>query len=451
MDSDTNQFSQREKEVIESLLQGKSNKQIALALGISPNTVEYHLKKIYKKLQVNSRTEAVLQLGKSVVSHTPSTPRESAVEMNSKNADNGVKSVSTRRISLKKIYAVVGTLLIIISALVLFFVNRPDPSAEGTPTNTAKLPDLAITSAYVSMVDENGNCIDTYVLLVIAANQSAVPVHDVAVSTANHSTQLEILEAYQSKVIFFPATATDGNYTAVIDPENLILETNEDNNSLSTFVSTPTPVADCPPPLIQTLSNNGSATQAPYPLPTATPAAPFILLASPTPLLFTDPSIPISERIVHYYFITPAENPPPDGSIVVISYILAPTPSDRTYGPDTATNIRASLENVLRDERNGWTSTNVAIVDVTFNDGHTNVILQGEYFGVGDVTLIAARMQILMTVFANPSVQTATVTLNGDTIGNMGISNSLEAKPAGYIFTRSEIETFQRDHVYGTP
>ena len=130
MDSDTNQFSQRKKEVIESLLQGKSNKQIALALGISPNTVEYHLKKIYKKLQVSSRTEAVLQLGKSVVSHTPSTPRESAVEMNSKNADNGVKSVSTRRISLKKIYAVVGTLLIIISALALFFVNRPDPSAE---------------------------------------------------------------------------------------------------------------------------------------------------------------------------------------------------------------------------------------------------------------------------------------------------------------------------------
>lgn len=447
MDSDTNQFSQREKEVIEILLQGKSNKQIALTLGISENTVEYHLKKIYKKLQVNSRTEAVLQLGKSVVSHTPSTPRESAVEMNSKNADNGVKSVSTWRISLNKTYAVAGILLIILSALMLFFVNQPDPNVEVTSTNTATLPDLAITSAYVSMVDENGNCIDTYVLLVTAANQSAVPAHDVLVSTASHSTQLETLDAYQSKVIFFPATDTNGNYTAIIDPENLILESDEGNNSLSTFVSTPTPAAGCPPPLIQTLSDNSNPTPAPFLPFTATPAAP----VTPTPLLFTDPSIPISERIIHYYFITSVENPPPDGSIVVISYILAPTPSDKIYGSDTAANIRVSLENVLHDERNGWTSTNLEIVDATFSDGHTNVILQGEYFGVGDVTLIAARMQILMTVFANPSVQTATITLNGDTIGNMGISNSLEAKPVGYIFTRSEIETFMSDHAYGTP
>ena len=65
-------FSKREKEVVEFLLQGKSNKQIALALGVSQSTVEYHLKNVYKKLQVNSRTEAVLQLGKSIGDNAPS-------------------------------------------------------------------------------------------------------------------------------------------------------------------------------------------------------------------------------------------------------------------------------------------------------------------------------------------------------------------------------------------
>lgn len=59
------QFSSREKEVVELLLQGKSIKQIALVLGISERTAEYHLKNVYKKLQVNSRTAAVLRLGKS--------------------------------------------------------------------------------------------------------------------------------------------------------------------------------------------------------------------------------------------------------------------------------------------------------------------------------------------------------------------------------------------------
>jgi len=58
-------FTEREKEVIGLLLQGKSNKQIALALDISKSTVEFHLKNIYLKLRVSSRTEAILNLSTS--------------------------------------------------------------------------------------------------------------------------------------------------------------------------------------------------------------------------------------------------------------------------------------------------------------------------------------------------------------------------------------------------
>lgn len=36
-------LSRREKDVVDLLLQGKSNKQIALALGVSERTVEFHL------------------------------------------------------------------------------------------------------------------------------------------------------------------------------------------------------------------------------------------------------------------------------------------------------------------------------------------------------------------------------------------------------------------------
>ena len=55
-------FSAREKEVIAPLLEGKSNKQIALELGIAQRTVEFHLSNIYTKLGVISRTEAALKL-----------------------------------------------------------------------------------------------------------------------------------------------------------------------------------------------------------------------------------------------------------------------------------------------------------------------------------------------------------------------------------------------------
>lgn len=60
-------LSNREQEVAALLLQGKSNKQIAAALHITQNTVEFHLKNIYSKLQVSSRTELMLKLGNSVV------------------------------------------------------------------------------------------------------------------------------------------------------------------------------------------------------------------------------------------------------------------------------------------------------------------------------------------------------------------------------------------------
>lgn len=60
-----NKLSRRELEVIQLLLQGKSNKLIALALGISDRTVEFHLKNVYAKFQVSSRMELVLKLGNS--------------------------------------------------------------------------------------------------------------------------------------------------------------------------------------------------------------------------------------------------------------------------------------------------------------------------------------------------------------------------------------------------
>ncbi len=57
------QLSRREQEVVGLVLQGKSNKMIAAALGISVRTVEFHLKNIYTKAGVSSRVELILKLG----------------------------------------------------------------------------------------------------------------------------------------------------------------------------------------------------------------------------------------------------------------------------------------------------------------------------------------------------------------------------------------------------
>ncbi len=61
------QLSNREWDVVNLLREGKSNKMIASALGISERTVEFHLKNVYEKAQVGSRVELVLKLGESTV------------------------------------------------------------------------------------------------------------------------------------------------------------------------------------------------------------------------------------------------------------------------------------------------------------------------------------------------------------------------------------------------
>jgi len=56
----------REVEVVEQLMRGYTYEQVGIALGMSGNTVRTHVRAIYDKLDVSSRTEAVLsalQLG----------------------------------------------------------------------------------------------------------------------------------------------------------------------------------------------------------------------------------------------------------------------------------------------------------------------------------------------------------------------------------------------------
>jgi len=49
----------REREVLELMAEGQSNKEIARSLSVSPNTVKTHLANLYTKLEVAKRTQAV--------------------------------------------------------------------------------------------------------------------------------------------------------------------------------------------------------------------------------------------------------------------------------------------------------------------------------------------------------------------------------------------------------
>jgi DNA-binding NarL/FixJ family response regulator len=63
--ADDNRLTPREAELLQAFASGKSYKEAARVLGISPHTVGNHVKSIYRKLEVNSRSEAIRAAGGS--------------------------------------------------------------------------------------------------------------------------------------------------------------------------------------------------------------------------------------------------------------------------------------------------------------------------------------------------------------------------------------------------
>jgi len=142
MDIDSNQFSERERDVVNLLLQGKSNKQVALELGISNRTVEFHLSNVYAKLGVTSRTEAVLQLTEgghlreSTGDDKDRIQVKSTVEINGESLENSVKPMA-RRIPMKTLFYILGGgVLTTLLVVTLVLANPPSKNSDIAPVQT---------------------------------------------------------------------------------------------------------------------------------------------------------------------------------------------------------------------------------------------------------------------------------------------------------------------------
>jgi DNA-binding CsgD family transcriptional regulator len=202
---DSSQFSKREKDVVKLLLQGKSNKQIALELGISNRTVEFHLGNIYAKLGVTSRTEAIVKFSESHLWESTgdtenSIQVKSTVDINSESAENGSKPIS-RRIPMNKLYMIIGGGLLTITLIVVFVLaNMPAQNTVVTPTvyasatSVIQLPpetSLPPTTFYLPeitpVLPDTATTIPTGILVTAAAGEQQVKIFLIAVDDNGRS------------------------------------------------------------------------------------------------------------------------------------------------------------------------------------------------------------------------------------------------------------------------
>ena len=191
MQPDNFKFSQREKDVVNLLLKGKGNKQIALELGISTRTVEFHLTNIYAKLGVNSRSEAIIKFEQSNLREsTGALLGETAVTPSGDSTENRTKSI-LRSNTMKNFFTIIAglSLTVLIAAILINKLSAHNP--ESVPTTPTQSP--------------------------IPTNEIFRPSPTVEPSTSNETPAIP-LEATQQTTIVAPTHTVNG-YTATIESQ----------------------------------------------------------------------------------------------------------------------------------------------------------------------------------------------------------------------------------------
>jgi len=141
--TENNDLSEREIEILKLVSQGMSNKEIAAQLYISINTVKVHMRNIFEKINVFSRTEATLFAIEQGIIKSPGPEREPEIQTIVLPAPEPPEPTQWQKLWRKYWWLSIPVGLGVIIGLAIVFANSP----VLTPPQPTPNPEAILSSA----------------------------------------------------------------------------------------------------------------------------------------------------------------------------------------------------------------------------------------------------------------------------------------------------------------
>ncbi|MEO1287575.1 MAG: hypothetical protein AAFV93_07390 [Chloroflexota bacterium] len=102
---------------------------------------------------------------------------------------------------------------------------------------------------------------------------------------------------------------------------------------------------------------------------------------------------------------------------------------------DVSSDLQSALGTLIGAD-NIWQANELYIDVLTVEGDLATVALTGEVQAVGGAILSIVPIQFFLTIFEQVTINRAIVTLNGESLYNIGIANDAQARPADFVTTR---------------